>query len=175
MKKTARVIVTYKCNRSCPGCCNVHGNAIRKIGSINELLEYEEVVITGGEPMLLGWKLLDFIRKLRRIGFSGKIYMYSAWWSKKIHDIHILQCVDGITYTLHSEMNDDDISRYKELSDILWAIDSLDNRLFVDERTWDRFHASENRRTRPWKEVRKLEWKAECNPAPNEELVEFLL
>jgi len=38
MKKTARVIVTYKCNRSCPGCCNGHGNKVKKINDIQELL-----------------------------------------------------------------------------------------------------------------------------------------
>ena len=48
MKKTARVIVTLKCNRNCPGCCNMNLPEYREVHTDEELLDYEEIVITGG-------------------------------------------------------------------------------------------------------------------------------
>ena len=55
MKKTARVIITSKCDRKCPGCCNSkldYTSLAKVIGGITALKDYEEVVITGGEPMI---------------------------------------------------------------------------------------------------------------------------
>ena len=52
MKKTARVIITSKCDRKCPGCCNSkldYTSLAKVIGGITTLKDYEEVVITGGE------------------------------------------------------------------------------------------------------------------------------
>lgn len=51
----ARVIVTLECNRHCENCCNT-GDAFlgyKVLTDINELLAYEEIIITGGEPMLI--------------------------------------------------------------------------------------------------------------------------
>lgn len=59
MKKTARVIVTLKCNRNCPGCCNMNLPEYREVHTDEELLDYEEIVITGGEPMLIPGKVLE--------------------------------------------------------------------------------------------------------------------
>lgn len=65
MKKTARVIVTLACNRKCPGCCNETIGKVASIGDISVLSDYEEVVITGGEPMLNPDSLLRFIKALK--------------------------------------------------------------------------------------------------------------
>lgn len=66
MKKTARVIVTLACNRKCPGCCNETIGKVASIGDISVLSDYEEVVITGGEPMLNPDSLLRFIKALKK-------------------------------------------------------------------------------------------------------------
>lgn len=52
MKETARVIVTYRCDRHCPGCCNTQPQDVKTIHLIEELKDYEEIVVTGGEPLL---------------------------------------------------------------------------------------------------------------------------
>lgn len=172
-KTTARVIVTYKCNRSCPGCCNGHGNNVRKIENIQELLEYKEIVITGGEPMLIKEKLLHFLLQLRNMEFKGKIYMYTAFWNPGIYSNEVLQALDGITFTIHAEADETDTIMWKRLSENLRLVKN--SRLFIDERVLDKFVNPNARRIHLWDEVRKFEWKDECKPAEHEELVSYLL
>lgn len=186
IKTTARVIVTYECNRHCPGCCNGHGNAVRKIRDIRELLGYKEIVITCGEPMLLHNKLLMFIIELRDLMYTGNIYIYTATWEGFPSDKSVLEWSNGITYTLHAEATDNDVISCKELSAEIENIsdknarrNSLDRkiyswRLIIDNRLYDRYDFS-NIDLTPWDVIRKLQWKDYCEPAPNEELVEFLL
>jgi organic radical activating enzyme len=176
MKKTARVIATYKCNRSCPGCCNGHGNSVKKIDDIHELIGYEEIILTGGEPMTIEGSLLKFIIDLKDNGYCGKIYLYTAYWNNrnKIHG-SILGLVDGITYTIHAEANDEDIKSLKSISDIEdLSYSNFSSRLIIDNRVYDRYDLSNIDLTN-WDVIRKLQWKDECKPAANEELVEFLL
>lgn len=175
MKKTARVIVTYKCNRSCPGCCNGHGNSVRKIENIEELLGYEEIILTGGEPMLLGSTLQEFIQKLRVGMYSGKIYLYTAHWKDSRFNHEIIKMVNGITFTIHAEAVDADIISLKWLSkQKRLAEPNFSSRLIIDSRVYEKYDFSNIDLTN-WDVIRKLQWKDYCPPAPNEELVEFLL
>lgn len=69
MKKTARVIITSKCDRKCLGCCNSkldYTSLAKVIGGITALKDYEEVVITGGEPMINPAQLYTVIKKIGR-------------------------------------------------------------------------------------------------------------
>ena len=78
MKKTARVIVTFQCNRRCPGCCNSNLPEYRKVHTDEELMGYQEIVITGGEPMLIPGKTLEFINRMWDKGYRGKMYLYTS-------------------------------------------------------------------------------------------------
>ncbi len=175
MKKTARVIVTYKCNRSCPGCCNTHGNTVKKIEDIRELLGYEEIILTGGEPMLLVGKLMEFVSGLKARGYNGKIYLYTAYWKDNRFNHEIIKMVNGITFTIHAEVNDSDIIALRTLSRQNRLADpKFSSRLIIDSRVYDRYDLSNIDLTN-WDVIRKLQWKDYCPPAPNEDLVEFLL
>lgn len=176
MKQTARVIVTYKCNRSCPGCCNGHGNAVRKIEDIRELLGFEEIILTGGEPTLLGLMLNGFVYSLKDLGYKGKIFLYTATvdiYSPSI--MRLLRDIDGITYTIHAEANDGDIKLLKSLSSLsILGYVNFSSRLIIDSRVFEKYDLS-NINLNNWDVIRKLQWKDYCPPAENEELVEFLL
>lgn len=175
MKKSARVIVTYKCNRSCPGCCNSHGNEVRKINDIQELLRYEEIILTGGEPMLLGEKLLGFIERLRGLDYEGDIYLYTAYWKPILNHLHIIKAVDGITFTIHAESTDVDVKCLKWLSENERLSNmNFSSRLIIDSRIYDRYDFSNINFTN-WDVIRKLQWKDKCEPAENEDLVSYLL
>ena len=166
MKDTARVIVTMRCNRNCPGCCN---NSLKDIPRITmeQLKDYKKVVITGGEPFLLGdtW-LENFILGLCKQNEDQYIYLYTAetalWRHRKVLDY-----LDGITVTLHAECTDDDIRNLKDLP--CYIKTNIDTRLFIDSRVYDRYDLS-NIDFTWWYIVRKLHWKDYCDPADNEDL-----
>ena len=175
MKTTARLIVTYRCNRSCPGCCNGHGNEIRKIESIDELLGYEEIILTGGEPMLLRNVLQIFIDLLKIRGYTGKIYLYTAYWQDSRINHELIKAVNGISFTIHAEANDADIIALKSLSrQKRLAEPNFSSRLIIDSRVYEKYDFSNIDLTN-WDVIRKLLWKDECSPAEHEELLYFPL
>lgn len=172
MNKTARVIVTMACNRNCPGCCNNNLDSITTIRDISELSGYEEVVITGGEPMLKPDILLRFIKALRKQNKHRRVYLYTACLT--LDDYRkILEHLDGVTVTLHAEATDEDIRNLKYMSENLYE-EHLDMRLFVDTRVYEKYDLS-NIHMETWDVVRKLEWKEKCDPAENEDLLLFKL
>lgn len=169
MKETARLIVTYDCDRNCHGCCNKTGTVkAREIYSVKALGGYKEVVITGGEPLLYPGKLLKFIKQLNKANRHCKVYIYTACLHLEDYD-KILGFVDGITVTLHAEATDDDIRNLKYMSENLWG-EPIDMRLFIDHRVYDRYDLR-NIKMDTWDVVRKLEWREDCKPADNEELL----
>ena len=60
----ARVIVTMKCNRKCKGCCNEHLGEINRV-VFEDLFKYDEISITGGEPMLMSERVVEMVHRLR--------------------------------------------------------------------------------------------------------------
>lgn len=175
MKKTARVIVTFGCNRKCPGCCNSQLPEYRTVHSDEELMKYQEIVITGGEPMLVPGKVLEFINRMWDKGYRGKMYLYTSLWNGKGISKEILKELDGFTFTLHAECTDADIIALKNLSNsgILQNRD-FRSRLIIDKRVYDRYDLSNINFSR-WDVIRKLEWKEKCSPAPNEDLLVYEL
>lgn len=124
MKKTARVIVTYDCPRNCPNCCNQHIENVPQV-KFEDLLKYEELVLTGGEPMMIGARVVEMIHRLRVQGFDGKIWLYTAELNtKRWADKAALREVNGITYTFHFEYTQRDIMFLKRLSKYLAEIDT---------------------------------------------------
>lgn len=171
MKKTARVIVTFKCNRSCPGCCNTDLPPYRTIHRPEDLLNYEEIVITGGEPLLIDICVYQLLRDLKEAEYNGRIYMYTAMWGALHSYAVILNDLDGITFTLHAECTDMDIYALNRLSKELqsrW----INSRLFIDTRVYERYDLS-NIDLTGWSVIRKLQWQEHCDPAPNEDLIYF--
>lgn len=176
LKKTARVIVTFECNRNCPGCCNKKLPEYKVIHNINELLAYQEIVITGGEPMLIPGKVMDLVDGLRTdCDYRGKIYMYTSLWNGKKISKDILRELDGITYTLHAESTDKEIMELKALSNSgILQNPSFVSRLFIDTRVYERYDLSNINFAR-WSVIRKLVWKEKCEPAQNEDLLVYKL
>lgn len=173
MKKTARVIVTYDCPRNCPNCCNKHIGNVPKV-KFEDLLKYEELVITGGEPMMIGPRVVEMVHRLRTNGFSGNIWLYTAELNtKRWADKSILAEVSGITYTLHYEYTQRDITLLRRLTEYLHTMgtSNMHNRLMIDSRLKDEFNWADFQLD-SWDCVRWLEWKDDECPVPeNEELV----
>ncbi len=175
----ARVLVTKKCNRKCKGCCNETLGIIDKI-SFEDLFKYDEICITGGEPMLLSDRLVEMIHRLRLQGYTGKIWLYTAnshrlatYWACKM----LIDEVDGITYTVHHgkmETVKRDLADLRRLDTYLKETDrsGKSDRLYIDSRVYSEEYVKSL--MYKWDEVKPLKWieSGDC-PVPEGEEVVF--
>lgn len=177
MKPTARVIVTMECNRNCPGCCNTIEGFSPRETTFQDLLKYEEIIITGGEPMLISEYCLEFVHRLRYAGFKGKIYLYCA--SNKINkrwsDASLIKEVDGITYTIHENPTKRDLQMFLDLCNFIKENSIVSPRLHIDSRVkgiekqfpeviWESV-------TEIWDEIKYFDWKSECPVIETEDIL----
>lgn len=117
--KKLRLLFTPNCNRRCEGCCN-------KDWELDELPEaehfdYDEILITGGEPLLYPEKLIGFLKALNVVS-DAKLILYTAMTvhRRKLPLFDVMPYLDGVTITLH-EQNDVD-----NLKSLLYNIEGLD-------------------------------------------------
>lgn len=119
MNKKLRLLVTAKCPNKCELCCN-------KQFDLNSLpivsrWDYEEIMITGGEPLLFDDYLLGIILSINDIsemmGNNPKIFVYTSICNyEKV--LNILPHINGIVLTPHKES---DILNFMELNNFLGA------------------------------------------------------
>ena len=107
MNKKCRLLLTTKCPNNCPLCCNKQFDLFKDVPIIDRW-NYDEFILTGGEPLMNITTLLDFIYNLTAIhkymGTSPKIYLYTSICNPHIWD-EIIPFFDGITYTVHTQQN----------------------------------------------------------------------
>jgi hypothetical protein len=175
----ARIMVTTKCNRKCEGCCNgleAFSN-IECLNDINSLLSYEEIMITGGEPMLIAQSVFLFLMELRRhFQYNGKIYIYSALFNERLTQTfsQIMAMADGLHYTLHYEATDQEVIELKLLTRLLPKLGDRSFRLSIDNRLYQRYDFS-NIDLSAWSVIRKLQWQDNCQLPPGERLFIYRL
>jgi len=97
--KKLRLLFTSLCNRNCSGCCNKDWN-LEKLPKCDSYLGYDEILITGGEPLLFIDELLILIKKIREENYEAKIYVYTAQLDRLEE---VLPFTDGVTITLHEQ------------------------------------------------------------------------
>lgn len=105
--KKLRLLVTTDCHNSCEMCCNKQFDFDTL--PVVDRFDYDEVMITGGEPLKDGkltLKTVNTIKSIRDIwelmgNKDGKIYIYTA--SEYYFGlVKCVQLVDGIVYTPHN-------------------------------------------------------------------------
>ncbi len=175
----ARVITTLRCDRKCPNCSTTDmiGRA-KLISNPNDLLDYKEIIITGGEPCKIPKNILEFVQRLNDVKYNGKVYLYSALYNNELRDFYkvIFRYIHGLHYTVHYESTDADIVALKQLSEVLiqYCPDYISLRLSIDSRLYDKYDFS-NINFNGWSVVRKLQWKEHCPLPPGEELLLYFL
>ena len=122
--KTARVIITYDCNRNCIGCCNKNWKHDKPIHlfSTEQLKKFDQLIITGGEPLLNPKRLHELLRAFHLFpsgtyGFIDNIVLYTA---DSLNLLHIFDDIapyfSGLTLTLHEQ---EDVESFYILNDFL--------------------------------------------------------
>jgi len=130
--RIARVIVTWKCDKDCDLCCNKNLPVQPQPCTIEDLQGYDQVLITGGEPMLYPARLEEIIKKLRAQAPENKVYLYSALYRPAMH--HIVKLVDGIHYTLHHPFRQVDLDKFNRFHTMIDQYRDKSFRLYIDPR-----------------------------------------
>lgn len=104
MNKKLRLLVTANCPNHCPLCCNKQF----KFDDIPvvDRWDYDEIMITGGEPLLYPERLERLCKSIRdvteQMGLSPKIYVYTAHPEWSSFERVVKYCADGIVVAPHS-------------------------------------------------------------------------
>ena len=124
--------------------------------------------------MLIAPRVVEMVHRLRDKGYRGRIWLYTATFEKNHWaDEMLIRDVDGITYTLHAEYNNKDISRLKKLTELLNSGGfSGSYRLMIDSRAMKDISLRNIKWIKKWTSIKALEWKdGECPVPENEELL----
>lgn len=111
--KKARLIVTFSCVRDCVYCCNKYRTArswMTPVEHLEELDDYDEVMITGGEPLLHSRDVGAIITGLQYWKPGRPVYLYTAIYRPII--VNFLRVLDGVHYTIHAPMTDCDLADF---------------------------------------------------------------
>lgn len=94
-----RLLLWPDCNRSCSGCCNKSWD-LSALPICTDYTGYDEILLTGGEPMLYPDRLITAAQQIRQTS-AAPLYVYTA----KTDDIpafrRVLKEVQGMCVTLH--------------------------------------------------------------------------
>jgi len=111
MKTSARLIMFLDCPRACRGCANTYPairDAMRPITSLDALEPYEEILLTGGEPMFRPATTLNFLARIRRRFPDKRVYLYVSMMNQRAIEA-ALPHLDGLQFTLHVDAGPDDV------------------------------------------------------------------
>lgn len=177
MNKKLRLLVTTKCHNKCPMCYNNQFD-FDTLPVVNRW-NYDEIMITGGEPLSSAKKvryLINLITSIKLIqqaqGFPiAKFYVYTA-----THHVHliekILKHIDGIIYTPHNiaELNVlNTISYHLEVypypKDISMRLNIFPE---INEMIKKYFRKAQQRRIAVMWNVKHIKWVKDC-PIPEGE------
>lgn len=168
MNTKLRLFITEACIRNCPKCCNKQFKAadIQVVKHFN----YEEIMITGGEPFLFPFDvrvMIDAIKKGNQIlGHQiPKFYIYTAPFGQKLDRIrlHQLLFADGFTITLHEQSEVDKFLFFAKFLKQMGYVNSLSLRLNLH----DGINIPETADLSNWT-IKRIFWQEEC-PIPSGE------
>ena len=113
--KKLRLLVTDECERECAGCCNKDWD-LEKLPICTSFKGYDEIMFTGGEPMLVPHLVGKLALTARKQNPSAKLYLYTADTSAQHSLLSLLHHMDGLTLTLHER---EDVVGFHNLSHAL--------------------------------------------------------
>jgi len=132
--------VTKACHRQCAGCCNTYTTIMKHASYIERIAdlptELDEIMITGGEPMLVPERTQRLSTQIRNRYPASKLYLYSAEYNEAMKNT--IPIVDGLHYTVHEGATLQDITSLNRLQELLqshkaqWREKSF--RLYIDNR-----------------------------------------
>lgn len=156
-----RLLLFEECNRRCEGCCNKDWD-LKKLPTPKHYLNYNMVMLTGGEPMLRPDVIKETVTEIR-LQSEAKIVIYTAMTKDPERFLDILSLVDGVTLTLHDQA---DVKPFKHLCDCLSASDLKGKTMWLN--IFDEVECC--RIPEYWQVKDKMVWIKNC-PLPDNEVL----
>ena len=128
MKRTARLLVTLACSRGCGYCCNAIPGVqeqFRPLADLDDLDDYAEIVLSGGEPMEAPKLTRGIVYELFTRQPLRPIYLYTARYVPELAPM--LPMLRGITYTLHKGATAAELERFQKMQRALRSSRRLDS------------------------------------------------
>lgn len=123
MNKKLRLLVMTRCPDKCPMCCNNQFD-FSKLPVVDRW-NYEEIMITGGEPLLFMDELCELVEVINSISYiqgnRPNIYLYTSYFNEDCL-MWMLGYIDGIVLTPHKKS---DIANFVEFNSKLIACKDL--------------------------------------------------
>lgn len=165
MKNKARVIMFEKCNRKCAGCCN-NDFDIGGLPRIESYKGWDEIILTGGEPMLDKNLVISTAMDIRRANPLTTIILYTAKSKRATDLLDVLFFVDGLTLTLHENF---DVPSFNQFNTLLHMYPALHKSTSLRLNVFKgiKMNATD---TRLWKVKYDIEWLKNC-PLPEGEVL----
>lgn len=69
--KKLRLLLFKECHRGCEGCCNKDWD-LKSLLKADNFLPYDEILLTGGEPMLDPLLVIDAAERIRAQGSTPR-------------------------------------------------------------------------------------------------------
>ena len=118
MNKKLRLMVTENCPNHCPMCCNKQFK-VEDIPVVDRW-DYDEIMITGGEPMLYPGHVKELCKSIRTVtkqmGINPKIYIYTSRCEFEFIEDAIRNYADGLVVTPYTA---NDIKFFRQLNNNL--------------------------------------------------------
>lgn len=159
-KKIIHIMITEKCDRNCPYCCNKQYDlsTIEKVTD-EELREAEMVFLTGGEPFAYFEDPCAYAMHLK-MHFSNikKVIIYTNAYELMVYlkNGGKIYCIDGLTISVKNK-NDLEAIKWLVDLDIINSLSSIRTYIFND------FDVKVPRHWHPF----KRKWQKEFAPAPD--------
>ncbi len=162
-----RLLLFEECNRKCKGCCNKDWD-LKALSKINSFRGFDEILLTGGEPMLYPQLVIDTIKRIRKENSTTKIYMYTAHSRNLIKNLNILYNLDGIVITLHNQQDVEPFIFFVNILQILGLFYKKPSRKSLRVNIFKGININISKLTM-WKVKNNMTWIKKC-PLPENEV-----
>ncbi len=161
-----RLLLTDKCDRSCPGCCNNDWD-LDSLPYAKTYKGYSEILITGGEPLLFPGLFRRAVCDIRD-ETRATIYLYTAKTDDSQLFLNALSMINGACVTLHCAEDVESFERmWSNIHD--WVAHVFSLRLNVFKGL-----SLEGVDTEGWKVKKDMEWIKDCPLPEGEEFLRYL-
>ena len=164
--KIARVITTWDCHRDCDLCCNKNLPVEPRPCTLADLADYDQVLLTGGEPMLYPERLFEIIHGIRKWDLEQEIYLYTVMYKPSLEGL--VPLLDGIQYSLHHPVTPMEILNFTDFQFLIGKYRDTEKtfRLYVDNRITEPVLIEPHN----WLRVGFTPWREPCPLPEGEEL-----